>query len=331
MLELLKKLTSITAPSGNEEPLRELISKEIAPYVDEMTIDDLGSLIAHKKGSGERVMFAAHMDEIGIIVTFICDNGLLKFSNLGGVSAPFALFQRVRFPNGTTGVVAFENKDADTLKNLKLSDLYIDIGARSREEAEQLVGIGDAACFCGEFSVNGDSVISKALDDRAGCCVLIETIRQMQDYSNDLYFVFTFGEELGLRGAKASAPAIAPDYAVALDVTRTGDVPGMLKMAVSVGSGPAVKIKDSSFLAHPYIKKLMVDICTENNIPYQLEVLEKGGTDSGAIHLTNGGVPSGCISIPTRYIHTPCELCSASDLENAVRLTLGLIEKGFHM
>lgn len=331
MLELLKKLTQANAPSGNEERLHQIITEEIKNYVDEITIDPLGNLIAHKKGAGPRVMFAAHMDEIGLIVTYITEKGFLKVSNLGGVSPATALFQRVCFANGTKGVVALDDTDADFSKGLRLSDLYLDIGAASKEEAEQKVSVGDAATFCGDFYANGNTVISKALDDRSGCAALIAAIQQFKNNSNDLYFVFTVSEELGLRGAKTSAYSVKPDYAVAIDVTRTGDVPGKLNMAVSLGKGAAIKIKDSSFLAHPYIKKFMTDTCTEHGIAHQFEVLERGGTDSGAIHLSGGGVMSGCISIPTRYIHSPCEMLDLQDLDAAVKLTVKLIEKGFHM
>ena len=330
MLELLKKLTQTNAPSGNEERLHNIITEEIKDYVDEITIDPLGNLIAHKRGNGAKVMFAAHMDEIGLIVTYITDKGFLKVSNLGGVSPTTALHQRVIFADGTVGVVALDDTNADLSKGIRLSDLYVDIGAGSREEAEKLVSIGDCAAFCGDFYANGNTVISKALDDRSGCAVLISAIKQIKTVKNDLYFVFTISEELGLRGAKTSAYSIAPDYAVAIDVTRTGDTPSKLSMAVSLGGGAAIKIKDSSFLAHPYIKQLMKDTCEEFCIPHQFEVLEAGGTDSGAIHLTGGGVATGCISIPTRYIHSPCEQINLRDLESAARLAVKMIEKGFN-
>ena len=329
MLELLKKLTQINAPSGSEEHLHSIICDEIKDFVDDIKIDALGNLIAHKKGGGPRVMFAAHMDEIGLIVTYITDKGFLKVSNLGGVSPTTALYQRVKFANGIMGVVALDDTDADISKGIKMSDLYVDIGAKNREDAEKLIKIGDTAAFCGEFYFDGKTVISKALDDRSGCAVMIQAIKQLKTVKNDLYFVFTASEELGLRGAKTSAYTVNPDYAVAIDVTRTGDTPSKLEMAVSLGAGVAIKIKDSSFMAHPYIKQLMKDVCEEHSIPHQFEVLERGGTDSGAIHLSGGGVPSGCISIPTRYIHSPAEEINADDLDAAVKLMSKLIEKGF--
>lgn len=331
MLELLKKLTQTNAPSGSEELIHSIITDEIKDYVDEITIDALGNLIAHKKGNGERVMFAAHTDEVGLIVTFITEKGFLKVSNLGGISASSALHQRVCFTNGTKGLVALDDSNTETAKEIRLSDLYVDIGAKDYDEACKLVSIGDCAAFCGELISDGNIVISKALDDRSGCAVLIETIKQIKTYNNDLYFVFTASEELGLRGAKASSFSVAPDFAVAIDVTRTGDTPGKLQMAVTMGNGAAIKIKDSSFLAHPFIKQFMTDTCLEHDIPYQYEVLERGGTDSGAIHLSNGGVITGCISIPTRYIHSPAEMADLRDMKSAVALAAAMIEKGFHL
>jgi len=329
MIKLLETMTQITAPSGNETLIHDYIKNEIKDYVDDFTVDALGNLIAHKQGNGKKVMFAAHTDEIGVITTFIEDNGMIRFTPLGGVSAHNALHQRVKFTGGATGVVSFENKDDTTLKNLKVSDLFIDIGAENGEEAEKIVKLGEAGCFMGEFLSCGKNIVSKALDDRAGCVALITAIKSFKEHKNDLYFVFTASEELGLRGAKVAANRIMPDFAVALDVTRTGDVPGKLKMAVKLGGGAAIKIKDSSFIASPIIKNKMIDVCEKHNIKYQLEVLEAGGTDSGAIHLSGSGVPSGCISIPTRYIHSPSEMINSTDLECAALLTAKLIETGF--
>lgn len=329
MIKLLKTMTQMTVPSGNETLIHDFIKNELKDYVDEFETDALGNLIAHKKGNGKKVMFASHTDEIGVIITYIEENGMLRFTPLGGINAYYALHQRVKFTNGTYGVVSFENKDDTTMKNLKTSDLFIDIGAKSLSDAEKIIRIGDAGTFMGEFLQCGDNIISKALDDRAGCAALITAIKSIKEHKNDLYFVFTASEELGLRGAKVAANRIMPDFAVAIDVTRTGDIPGKFKMATKLGGGAAIKVKDSSFIAHPYIKNMMIDVCEKNNIKYQLEVLESGGTDSGAIHLTGGGVPTGCISIPTRYIHSPAEMINAEDLKCVSLLAEKMIESGF--
>lgn len=328
-MELLKKLTQITAPSGNESAVCDFIENEIKDFVDEIYRDALGNLIAHKKGEGPKVLFDAHADEIGVLATFIEDNGYIRFANLGGVSPYNALYQRVKFLNGTEGIVTVDASRDDIMKSLKLSDLYIDIGAKDKEDAETKVSIGDAAAFVGDFTDLGDRVVSKALDDRVACYCLIRIIKEIKSQKNDLYFVFAASEELGLRGAKAAATAINPDYAVALDVTSTGDTLGKRKMAVKLGSGAAIKIKDNSILCHPYIKQLMIDTCKKYDIPYQTEVLEFGGTDAGAIHLTGAGVATGAISIPTRYIHSPSEMADKNDIEAVINLSLKLIEEGF--
>ncbi|MBR6729271.1 MAG: M42 family metallopeptidase [Clostridia bacterium] len=328
MLNVLQKLCETNAPSGCEERLHHLIREEIGSLADDIQVDALGNLIVHKKGAGKRLMLCAHTDELGVIVTCFGENGEVYVSPLGGVSPYAALYQRVSFIGGATGVVVPADKPEELFKSLKMQSLYVDIGAKSREEAEKMVSLGEAACFCGAFCVQGDCVTSKALDDRTGCLVLIEAMKRMKSHENDLYFVFTAAEELGLRGAKAAAGSIKPDFAVAVDVTRTGDVPSSKKMAVRLGDGAAIKIKDSSFLAHPVIKNTMKEICEKKSIPYQLEVLEQGGTDAGAIHVMGGGVPSGCISIPTRYIHTPGEMIHQRDLKAAVDLLTAFIEEG---
>lgn len=328
MLDMLQQLTAIVAPSGSEKTIADAIHAEIQPYVNDLKTDSMGNLIAHIQGEGKKILFAAHMDEIGLIVTFIDDNGFLRVSNLGGVSPHTALFQRVIFQNGVTGVVGCDGKTE--AKSLKLSDLYIDIGAGDKKTAEQMISIGDAAGFAGAFAHTGSCITSRCLDDRAGCAVLIEAIRQIAKQQkppkNDLYFAFTVQEELGLRGAKTAAFGVLPDYGIAVDVTRTGDIPNCPEMAVALGKGPAIKVKDSYLIAHPAVKQAMMQAAEQAGIPYQLEVLERGGTDAGAIHLTASGIPSGCISIPCRYIHSPAEMISAEDLANCVKLTVAVSE-----
>ncbi|ADL07924.1 Cellulase [Thermosediminibacter oceani DSM 16646] len=325
MKELIKKLTETYGPSGEESKIREVIIDEIKDYVDEIRVDVLGNIIARKAGTGEKMMLAAHMDEIGVIITNIDDKGFLRFSNIGGVS-PFTLIgERVIFENGTVGVFGMEK--LDSIKDLKFNKMFIDIGARSKEEALKKVRLGDKAVYYRSCDIIGDCVTAKALDDRAGCAVLIRALQNLKNPKFDTYFVFTVQEEVGLRGARTSAYGIEPDLAIAVDVTSTGDTPEAEKMAVELGKGPAVKIMDRSVICHPKIKEMLIETAEKNNIPYQLEVLEWGGTDTGAIHLTKAGVPSGCLSIPTRYIHTPSEVASIDDIEKATELLLRVLEK----
>ena len=327
MFKLLQTLCEVSAPSGCENPLAELIKKEISPYVDTVETDALGNLIAHKKGKGKKLMLCAHMDEVGLVATCFGEKGQVYVSPLGGLSPIAALYQRVVFAGGVQGVLVPDGKE-EVLKDPKFSKMYVDIGAKDDKEAAEKIAIGEAAVFVGDYLEQGDVIVSKAMDDRAGCFALISAISQMKTWENDLYFVFTASEELGLRGAKAAAVSVAPDYAVAIDVTRTGDVSSAGKMAVSLDKGVAVKVMDHSFIAHPEVKNRMISLCEAEKIPSQHEVLERGGTDAGAIHLTGGGVPSGCVSIPTRYIHSPGEMIAKEDLLGAVKLILVLIEKG---
>ncbi len=324
-MKLLKMLTQAASPSGNEERIRSIIKEEAMPFADEISEDASGNLIVHKKGEGEKLMLDAHMDEIGIIVTYIEENGLLRFSNLGGLALNSALSQRVRFLNGTGGSVY---KDMNGEKDIALSDLYIDIGAESREEAEKIVSVGDVAVFEGAFEERGNRIVSKALDDRIGCFILLEVLKKVKHPKSDLYFVFSVSEELGLRGAKTAVYNVKPDFAVAVDVTRTGDVPGKTKMAVALGKGAAIKVKDSSVLCHPMIKNKLKEVAEANQIPYQMEVLESGGTNTGVIQHALGGVPSGCVSVPTRYLHTPAEMVDKRDVDAAVKLLLAFVETG---
>ena len=318
-MELLEKLTQAYSPSGNEAKVREIIENEIKPFVDEMYTDNLGNLIARKKGNGKKLMLCAHMDEIGVIVTYVEENGFLRFAPVGGIPPYCSLFQSVEFENGTKGVVGYEEK-IDLKTELNISKMYIDIGAKDSKEAEQLVSIGDSAVFCGQFVKNGKNVFSKAMDNRAGVYVLISALKKIKQSENDLYFVFTVQEELGLRGAKACANAIKPDMAVCLDVTDTGDTPNCNRMAVKLGEGACIKFMDSSVITHKTVNDALKLSAKAAGVNVQNEVLTFGGTDAGAIHTSGNGVMTGAISIPTRYIHTPRECVNTDDLNGAINI-----------
>lgn len=327
MQETLKKVTQAFGVSGNEDEIREVITTEIKKYVDEIKVDAMGNLIAIKKGKKKKIMLAAHMDEIGIIATFIDGKGFIRFSNIGGVYPQNALTHRVKFQNGTIGFINVEEKLED-YKNLKLSKMYIDIGCKNKEEAQKLVKIGDAATFTGDFVVQGDCAVSKAMDNRSGCAVLIELIKSQPKTDNEIYYVFTTQEEVGLRGAKTAAFGIVPDCAIAIDVTLTGDTPECQNREVKLGMGPAVKVKDSSYIAHPQIRRMLEDLAAGNGIPYTLELLDRGGSDPGAIQTSGIGVPCGGISIACRYVHSTVEMVSLEDLNNCVKLA-GLFVKNY--
>lgn len=325
MKDLLKRLTEAFGPSGAEDSVREVIRKEVEPYVDEIRVDALGNLICLKKGSGgKRVLLDGHMDEIGLMVTHIDDKGFLRFGTIGGVSPTVALGQRVYFENGTFGVIGSER--IEDQRGLQVDRLYIDIGAGDKNEAESKVKVGDSAAFFQPAVVLGSRFVAKALDDRAGCAVIIEALKRLGQTSHEIYAVFASQEEVGLKGARVAAFGIEPDVGIAFDVTRTGDTPKGLTMAVSLGDGAAVKVKDSSLICHPGLRDYMIKVAEDKGIKYQREVLTGGGTDAGAIQMSRAGIPAGVISIPCRYIHSPSEMIDLDDMEACVLLTKALCE-----
>lgn len=324
MKDLVRKVTEAFGPSGAEDAVREVIRKEVQPYVDEIRVDALGNLIAHKKGNGgKKVILDGHMDEIGLMVTRIDDDGFLRFGTIGGVNPFTSLAQRVYFGNGTVGVIGSERVDEP--KDLKMEKLFIDIGAKDRKEAEAKVRVGDSCAFLQPFVDMGDRIVAKAMDDRVACAAIIETLKGLTT-NHDIYAVFATQEEVGLRGARAAAFGIEPDVGIALDVTPTGDTPKGRSANVSLGKGAAIKVMDRSIICHPALKNYMVKIAEEKGIKHQLEVLEMGGTDAGAIQMTRAGIPAGVISIPCRYVHSPCEMVDMNDYENCVKLTKALCE-----
>lgn len=324
MKDLVRKVTEAFGPSGAEDAVREVIRKEVQPYVDEIRVDALGNLIAHKKGNGgKKVILDGHMDEIGLMVTRIDDDGFLRFGTIGGVNPFTSLAQRVYFGNGTVGVIGSERVDEP--KDLKMEKLFIDIGAKDRKEAEAKVRVGDSCAFLQPFVDMGDRIVAKAMDDRVACAAIIETLKGLTT-NHDIYAVFATQEEVGLRGARAAAFGIEPDVGIALDVTPTGDTPKGRSANVSLGKGAAIKVMDRSIICHPALKNYMVKIAEEKGIKHQLEVLEMGGTDAGAIQMTRAGIPAGVISIPCRHVHSPCEMVDMNDYENCVKLTKALCE-----
>lgn len=322
--ELLKKLTNCFSPSGREENIRELIKKEIEGYVDEITTDALGNLIARKKGTGKKIMFAAHMDQIGLIITHVDERGFLRFGKVGGIAVKELVDHRVIFDNNLEGVVCCEELSSD--KEFSIDKLYIDVASTSKEFVEKNFQIGDMCVFKSEYYETEECVVAKALDDRIGCYILIELIKQNIDTDNDIYYTFTVQEEVGLRGARTAGYAINPDIAIAVDITNVGDNLSGSKMDVKLGGGAAIKLMDTSIITHPEVKKLLTEIAKKDNIKYQYEILTAGGTDAGAIHTSRQGVPSGVVSIPTRNLHSESEILSKEDVIESIKLLLGVIK-----
>jgi endoglucanase len=324
-VEVVASIAQAFGPSGHEKNVREILEPLVAGYVDEVRVDALGNLIAIKKGTGRKIMLSAHMDEIGVLVTYIDEKGYLRFGNVGGVSPHIALGTRVIFENGTVGTVWYEEK-LEGMKDLKLDRMFIDIGATSRGEAEKLVRVGDMAVFCGDTVETNGRIISKAMDNRSSCAVLVALARSLPETENEIYYVFSAQEEVGLRGARTAAWGLQPDVALAVDVTATGDMPESRHMAVAIGKGPAIKIKDNSVICHPDVVEQLRTCAAEKDIAVQYEVLTFGGTDAGAIHLTGAGIPTGAVSIPTHFIHSPSEMVSVSDMLDTVDLLAAFVQ-----
>jgi endoglucanase len=325
MKSLIQKLVETVGPSGYESAVRDLVRGEIEGLVDEIRVDALGNLIARKGQKGEgglRLMLSAHMDEIGVIATHVDEKGFVRFTTIGGVRPHTCIGGRVRFLNGAQGLIYMERvEDGGRLPGI--DNLYIDVGAGDRAGCP--VKVGDLAAFERPFLDLGDRLVSKAMDDRISVAVLIEALRQLQASPHELYAVFSTQEEVGLRGAGTAAYGVDPDLGIAVDVTATGDTPKGLRMEVALGKGPAIKVRDGGMLADPRVVRWMVETAESAGLPYQMEVLEGGTTDARAIQGTRAGVPSGCVSVPTRYIHSPSEMVDYGDVQHAVRLLVALL------
>jgi endoglucanase len=321
MTELLKKLMFTSGVSGREEKIRAVIESEVKPYADEITTDNMGNLIVRKRGNGKKIMFCAHMDEIGFFVTYISSDGTLCVSPVGGVNLLSATFSEVVSENGVWGVLVPTSKDDSP----KAENVCIDIGAKTKKQAEKKVSIGDY--FVVKPSMRrlmNSKYVGRPFDDRVGCAILIEALKQIKDNENDLYFVFSTQEEVGGRGAKPATYGINPDIGIALDVTMTGDKPASPKMTVKLGAGCTIKIKDSGVICHTGLVKEMREIATQGGIKYQDEVLLAGGTDASPMQVAGTGCRVGVISIPTAYIHTSAEMLDINDVKEAVKLTVAL-------
>ncbi len=335
MFSLLKKLCDAHGISGYEDEVREIIKSEVENYADDVYCDKMGNLIAVKKGEKEKIMLAAHMDEIGFMVKHVEDKGFLRVTPIGGWFSQTVLNQRafVHTENGKiVGVFGCKPphimKEEERKKVVKIEDMFLDVGAESKEEVKEMgIEIGSPVTIDRELVKLGKHrVTGKAIDDRVGVALLIDVFKKAECDAT-LYAVFTVQEEVGLKGAKTSAFSINPDMAIAVDVCVATDFPGVnANQDIKLGSGPAITVVDASgrgLIAHRKVLNLLKDTAKKYEIPYQLEVGEGGTTDATAIHLTREGIPSGVVSLPARYIHSPVEVIDMRDYEN----TLLLLEK----
>jgi len=327
MKKLLQQLTEAFGPSGYEDNIRKLVLAEVKPLADEIKVDALGNLIARKRPSKvtkdtRKIMIAAHMDEIGLMVSHVDENGFVRFSSIGGVFGKYVLGGRVRFLNGVQGVIGYDRFDK-VHEVPSFDKIYIDVGATSKKDCP--VKVGDVAAFDRPFVEMGNRLVAKSMDDRVGVLVAIETLRALKSTPHDVYFVFTTQEEVGTRGAGTSAFGVDPDVGIAIDVTSSADTPNAAKMEMVLGKGPCVKIRDSGALSDPRVVQWMIHTAEKNKIPYQREVLLFGGTDAHAIQMTRAGVPAGCLSIATRYVHSPSEMVDFTDVQNSVKLLTAIL------
>ena len=325
MKQLIQRLTETFSPSGYESAIREVILAEVKPFADEIRVDQLGNLIVRKgkaAKNGRKIMIAAHMDEIGLVASHIDPRGFVRFTNIGGVRPFHLMGGRVRFANGTPGIIYAEPLDKPT-DAPALDKCFIDVGATN--DKNHPIKVGDVAAFERPFMAMGDRLVAKSMDDRIGCAVAIESLKKLKASPHEVYFVFTVQEEVGLRGAGPSAYGIEPDLGFSIDVTGWGDTPGMKNVELALGKGPAIKIKDGGMLADPRIVQWMIKTAERNRIPYQREILLGGTTDATAMQVSRAGVPVGCISIPCRYVHAPSEIVDLNDVQNAVKLIVKLL------
>ncbi|MFC1486694.1 M42 family metallopeptidase [Thermoproteota archaeon] len=339
LVDVLEKLSNANGVTGREDNVRNLMKKYLKPYVDEIKEDKLGNLIAFKKGKKDAptVMIAAHMDEVGLMIKNIKKKGFLQFTKIGGIDNRILLAQKVivHTDNGPLiGVIGSKpvhiQKEEDQKKVIDADKLFIDIGARNKEEAEKMgVQVGDVVSFDTTFAQLGNNVVlGKAFDNRVGCTIMVETLKRLQKVDSNVYAVGTIQEEVGLRGATIAAFQIEPDIGIAVDASVAGDMPGVGEgeAPAKMGEGPVLTVADAGLIAHPKVLRLLIDSAKQNKIPYQLETGIRGATDAARIALSRNGVPSGVLSIPVRYIHSPAGLLNLDDVEKAIELAIAAIK-----
>ncbi len=325
MEALIKRLAEAWGPSGYEHHVRDLIRAEVEPLADELWVDPLGNLIC-RVGQGDlRIMTAAHMDEIGLIVGHLDRQGYARFSAIGGLFPAMLLGTRVRFENGVTGTIGVENPYSKRRTVYNVNDFFVDVSTSADANAD--VQVGDPAGFVGEVITRGERMVGKSLDDRIGCAIQIEAMRRLKASGtpHSVYFAFTVQEEVGSRGAQTAAYGIDPHLGIALDVTGAGDPPNGERVGIYLGKGVAIKTRDAGLIVPAAIRDLFVQRAEEAGIPYQMEVIEGASTDGRVIQLARAGVPTGALSVPLRYVHTPSETLDRSDVQATLDLLVAIL------
>ncbi len=329
MINLVKKYQNAFSVSGYETELAEIIKNDLSAVCDEINIDAMGNVIALKRGKdpSKKLMIASHMDEIGFMVTNIEENGMIRVAPIGGINAVASCYHNIKFQNGTTGILVVE--DGTKFADINANKLYVDIGVDTAAKAKRKVKVGDVCAIAPMFKkLSNKRYASKAFDDRVCCAISAYAALNCENFAYDTYFVFTTQEEVGCRGAKPSSFTVMPDYSIALDVTPSPACGNPNKLTTKLGGGAAIKIKDSSVICSRKIVDRLTDLAEENGIKYQYEVLLAGGTDTSAMQIAGSGSHAGCISLPTRYVHTPVETVDADDLKACTDLLIEFIENG---
>ncbi len=329
---MLKKLTGLSGVSGCEMPVREFIYNEIKECCTQITVDAMGNLKAFKKSKkagAPRVLLSAHMDEVGLIVSHITDEGYLKFQTVGGIEPQALIAQRVSV-NGHCGIISLKAVHLTTAEERKakltVDKLFIDIGTKDKKDARTMVQKGDFCTFVSDYVEFGDQIKAKALDDRVGCAIMIDVLKK--DWDVDLYCNFTVQEEVGLRGSKVATRGINPDFAIVIEGTTCNDLPGVPehKRTTKAGLGPAISVLDSASVANTEIIEKLEKSAKQHNVPCQFKASTAGGNDAGSIYITDGGIKTASVSVPCRYIHSPVSVMKKQDFENTEKLIEAFIE-----
>lgn len=338
-VSLLKEICEIAGAPGFEKRVRDLVVDLVTPLADEVKVDNLGNVIAIKKGKRnpdqKRVMVAAHMDEIGFIVTHIDDNGFLRFHTLGGFDPKTLTAQRVIVHGKKDLVGVMGSKPIHVMspeertKLPKTTDFFIDLGM-TKSEVEKVISIGDPVTRDRELIDMGDCVNCKSIDNRVAVFILIETLKQLENPAYDVYATFTVQEEVGIRGANVAAHGINPDFGIALDTTIAFDVPGAQahEKVTELGKGTAVKIMDASTICDYRMVEFMKETAEKEAISWQPEILTAGGTDTAGVQrMGKQGAIAGAISIPTRHLHQVIEMAHKQDIADSISLLTACLEQ----
>lgn len=336
---LLKKILEASGISGYEKEIAGIMKAELGKVCDKVEIDTFGNVIARKGKGKKKIMLAAHMDEIGLLVKYITKDGYLNFIKVGGIDDRILLGKKViiKGKNGDVqGIIGSKpphlQRDEERKQTVKYDDMFIDIGAKSREDAEKRVAVADAVIFdtgCGQL--HGNLYYGKAIDNRIGCYALIKIMEKMR-VPAEVFAVATVQEEVGLKGARTASFKIDPQFAIAIDTTVAGDTPGIkeTESSLKLGSGVAITVLEASgrgVIVSEQVRELFMDAAKKNKIKYQLDVIEGGMTDGAIIYMNREGIPTGVLSIPTRYVHAPTGVFSIEDVNSAIELTKAVVEK----